>query len=46
MENNLSACNNCMKGGLSSELFSLCLMVCSEMVCGWIECDTGGEKGS
>lgn len=46
MEYHLSAHHNCMKEGVSAELFSLCLMVCSEMVCGWIECDTGREKGS
>lgn len=46
MEYCLSLCNNCVRGGVSAELFSLCLMVCLEMVCGWIECDTGREKGS
>lgn len=32
--------------GVGAELFSVCLMVCAEMVCEWIECDTGREKGS
>lgn len=46
MEYYLSTCNNCFEGRVGAELFSLCLMVCSEMVCEWIECDTGREKGS